>query len=250
MTRHPDLPDIDDPTRTQRMQKVYKKEIKGLYLDFVDPLLQRIQPTIAKYDKLSLLDDISNDIDMEMHLRIDLRSRHIVEKNITLTYRSGKRDASNNPRIKKQHVVIPVEMNPLDQDAIKNLFARNLNLIDNISQNVKTQVLMTIETGIRQHEGINKIARDLKNKIPEIADTRAKVIARTELAYAYNTAISNSYQAAGIKQWQWLSALAETTCQDCQNLHGQVFDWGEPEPPLHPNCLCTEYPIVLEPFEK
>jgi SPP1 gp7 family putative phage head morphogenesis protein len=140
-------------------------------------------------------------------------------------------------------------MNPLDQRALADLYTRNLNQIENINQNVKNQLLIMIESSIRQHEGIDKIARDIKNKIPEITAPRAKVIARTELAHAYNVAISNSYQSAGIKQWQWLSALAETTCQDCQNLHGQVFDFGEPEPHLHPNCLCTEYPIVLEPFE-
>jgi len=127
--------------------------------------------------------------------------------------------------------------------AIEDLNTRNLGLVTKMTEDMKANLLGIMTDGIKQGMGTNEIAKNISNQIG-IDSARAKTIARTEIAYSYNTAISETYQKAGISQWQWLATLGYYCCDICQENHGQVFDWGDPEPPEHPNCLCTIYPVV------
>jgi SPP1 gp7 family putative phage head morphogenesis protein len=103
---------------------------------------------------------------------------------------------------------------------------------------------------LRQQKTIIQMVNEINSKIPEISKPRALTIARTEMSYSYNSALSKSYQTVGIDRWQWVSAKGYTSCADCIGLHGDVFNWGDPEPPLHPNCACSMYPVIDKEFKK
>lgn len=103
----------------------------------------------------------------------------------------------------------------------------------------------------------NVIIRTVTRSAKEMHMYRARMIARTELSYAYNrgtlaemTDIGNEYQLEIRKIW--LTAPDEFVCERCAALNGKEiglydeFPSGdikktEPAitPPLHPNCRCS-----------
>lgn len=79
---------------------------------------------------------------------------------------------------------------------------------------------------------------------------RARTIARTETAYAYNygmDATVKQYASEGllpVMVKRWYTARNERVCKACGPLHGEIVPMGSPFsigkelPPLHPNCRC------------
>jgi SPP1 gp7 family putative phage head morphogenesis protein len=118
------------------------------------------------------------------------------------------------------------------------------------TEDMKAGMLRVMSEGIQQNKGTLEIARNMSNEVTDIGKKRAILIARTEISKSYNSAISKTYQTAGIEKWQWLAAMGENTCDICADRHGEVFNWGDAQPPEHPRCLCTIYPVVDVEFKR
>ena len=80
-------------------------------------------------------------------------------------------------------------------------------------------------------------------------DSWATTVERTELSAAANAGSFDLYQAAGVKQAQWVCANSDSSCDECIEADGQVVDIGDEfpgvevdSPPAHPRCCCTTSP--------
>ena len=98
---------------------------------------------------------------------------------------------------------------------------------------------------------------------------RARTIARTEMAFAYNHGMHESVRQAmeqgllGTMEKRWLTSGNENVCPTCDALNGvqiafdapfdfgkhrHLFDGQEEAPPAHPRCACAcEYIEVSHP---
>ena len=91
-----------------------------------------------------------------------------------------------------------------------------------------------------------EIAKNIDEQT-DIGITRARVMARTETMYAFNTGLTNEYASHGIEAVEWLAAYDERVCEQCAPLMGQKFPIDEaPDCPLHPQCRCTLLPVIPE----
>ena len=85
------------------------------------------------------------------------------------------------------------------------------------------------------------------NKRVRDTAARAKVIARTELTGAYNTARVDSFAAAGVKRFLWVANIVPgRTCSKCLERNGVIYTLEEIRTnftPLHPHCRCTLEPL-------
>ncbi len=66
----------------------------------------------------------------------------------------------------------------------------------------------------------------------------------SETAHFMNQGQKMAYEEIGIKQYRFVAALSELTCDRCGSLDGSVFDTdkaveGENFPPIHPRCRCV-----------
>jgi SPP1 gp7 family putative phage head morphogenesis protein len=245
--RLPNIPG-DDATHTKTLRTMYRRDLRRLFRNFRDNI--RLEPLLEQYVKLTLMDDMSMDIDEQLDLRIHAPSHKVIKTRITQSYKAGKRQASENPRIKRARLTIPYELNFADQELIHDLEVRNFELIRGATGDMKAGMLRVMSEGLQQNKGIRSIAKDMRSQVDYIMGKRADLIVHTEIGFSYNNAMSRSYQDAGIKKWQWLAAMGERTCPICESKHGTVFKWGDAQPPEHPRCLCIVYPVVDKPFEK
>jgi len=168
-----------------------------------------------------------------------------VTREITSSYTLGRRMAADNPRIKKAvpSIIIPYELSRRDKMVVQDLITRNLSQLGKDLDTMKGEILRRLTDGIKEGQGITEIAKGIRNKVDGMSKARSEMIARTETAYSYVNATAEAYKQAGVDAWQWVSALGYTCCDICQEKHGQVYQWGDPQPPEHPNCLCTMWPV-------
>jgi SPP1 gp7 family putative phage head morphogenesis protein len=108
--------------------------------------------------------------------------------------------------------------------------------IQGINQTTMTRISDSLLLGIS--EGMS--ARDIGTAIDLIINdpSRADIIAVTETNRAYNASAVDTYQSAGIEQFDWLAydgACAECLDQELANPHDITDDY----PPEHPSCRCT-----------
>jgi SPP1 gp7 family putative phage head morphogenesis protein len=108
--------------------------------------------------------------------------------------------------------------------------------IQGITQTTMTRISDSLLIGIS--EGMS--ARDIGTAIDLIINdqTRADIIAVTETNRAYNASAVDTYQSAGIEQFDWLAydgACDECSAQEDANPH----DITDEYPPEHPSCRCS-----------
>jgi len=94
-----------------------------------------------------------------------------------------------------------------------------------------------------------RAAKVITEKIGDPA--RALTIAITEQNRAMSLASMQNYQQYGVEKVEWSGA---NPCDICAPNEGQVvalgelFNSGDTEPPVHPNCRCAVLPVINEEF--
>lgn len=106
----------------------------------------------------------------------------------------------------------------------------------------------TIEDGIISGHSVSRMTDKLIDYVKDTAPggirTSAETLVRSETAHFMNQGQRMAYDEIGIKQYRFVAALSELTCDRCGSLDGSVFDTdkaveGENFPPIHPRCRCV-----------
>lgn len=106
----------------------------------------------------------------------------------------------------------------------------------------------TIEDGIISGHSVSRMTDKLIDYVKDTAPggirTSAETLVRSETAHFMNQGQRMAYEDIGIKQYRFVAALSELTCDRCGSLDGSVFDTdkaveGENFPPIHPRCRCV-----------
>ena len=106
----------------------------------------------------------------------------------------------------------------------------------------------TIEDGIISGHSVSRMTDKLIDYVKDTAPggirTSAETLVRSETAHFMNQGQKMAYEEIGIKQYRFVAALSELTCDRCGSLDGSVFDTDkavedENFPPIHPRCRCV-----------
>ena len=106
----------------------------------------------------------------------------------------------------------------------------------------------TIEDGIISGHSVSRMTDKLIDYVKDTAPggirTSAETLVRSETAHFMNQGQKMAYEEIGIKQYRFVAALSELTCDRCGSLDGGVLDTdkaveGENFPPIHPRCRCV-----------
>ena len=122
------------------------------------------------------------------------------------------------------------------------------DLIQDVGEDIKTSVRDIVRDGYDQGLSQKEIAENITNKVDTIKNSRARTIARTEIARTASVSdyIINKERGAT----HFTVTCRETRCELCQEEYcdgndttgGDVLfsiDDIDMLPPLHPNCRCT-----------
>lgn len=99
---------------------------------------------------------------------------------------------------------------------------------------LRKQLAEAYENGENVESWIKRI-----QSVMDIPDWRAEMIARTEIAWAFNRANDAAMEMAGIDKVRYLAIIDNRTCPVCAADHDKVFSRANaPQPPRHPRCRC------------
>jgi HK97 family phage portal protein len=111
-----------------------------------------------------------------------------------------------------------------------------------ITDTTREAVRGALIAGQQAGDGVEQLARRLRD-LPAFGDRRARLVARTELGHASNTAALANYRGSGVVVG--VRVFDGDYDAECAAMNGRVFNLGqEPATLQHPNCRRAFAPIV------
>lgn len=236
---------IGDPTHTKVMRGKFSRAPAGLYRKRINDIIGALNVLyLAKQASFSV-DDINIRIDREFGTSFDMEASKIISLNIPQAYRKGHVRAIAWLRKAGVDVGTITGFTARDMEAMTILQNNGLELCKSLAADAKKKTKLIVSESYLQGESISKISRKIRTEVIPLTKTRADMVARTETIRAYNRAAINQYQRYGVKKFVWIFAGDERSCPICEERDGATYEIGEvDEPPIHPNCRCTIYPVV------
>lgn len=185
-------------------------------------------------------------------------------------YRKGIRDAiartkqlgGGPPLLAFGDEVGAAFVQPTHVDAVRALYSRTFEdlktviaaangearrvLADTMSGSLAT----SIAEGRAPLEAARRLARDVNGRLDVVGRNRARMIARTEIVRAHQTALLNEYERAGFDQVEVLVEVLTAgfdVCPKCLDLASRgpyTIAQARGLFPAHPNCRCSFRPRV------
>jgi SPP1 gp7 family putative phage head morphogenesis protein len=231
----------DDPTRSDRLIASYEKELVRVYNDFGIGTVDIIR------NNFNDLAETSNQVDL-FQIRQMESVRKMLDKQVPRFWQHGIDWAEINlqqARQKRKEADIYI---PANQAAVDALIERNLGYIKGMTEDQKKAILAELTEGMLRGEGIDQLVKRLTPYIDAGSgkgQSKAELIARTEVMYGLNQGALTRYKKDGIDKIQWLAGPDDRCCDTCINNDGKIFPINNaPNLPVHPNCRCTFLPVI------
>lgn len=160
---------------------------------------------------------------------------------LTQSYRNGSELINPKPPHRGK-----AEGEPISEAALKWLKTRIAWAALQVGEETARLLSVALAAGYEAGEDIPTIANRVRQIFTDCDRRRSILIARTETISASAQGAISGYEDAGIKEVEFYAALDERTCEDCNSMHGEVFDVGDSIGviPIHPDCRCTWLPVV------
>ena len=141
------------------------------------------------------------------------------------------------------------------RQALNNVYVSNFTSIGNLSEQTSAQVIQRINAGIQAGSTPTDIAKDITERF-DVAKSRARTIARTEVNKAYNDAKLDAVEMvsertglrAGVIH---ISALVPSSRESHVARHGNAYtvaaqrQWWNTSP-NRINCLCNTESVLID----
>lgn len=233
-----------DPSRTKRMTQAYEAAL----LKPFDGLKERIVEELKGIRALEKVALFISPKEVDEKLRV-LFERSIIQgtdtelrKYIRQLYDAGMLRSSD---FMASVGIVGAIGGPLDLKVLQVLIERNAQFVQGMTDDLRKRIVDEISDSMLKGEGPEKMAKRIDESL-DIGRERARVIARTESMYAFNTAAKANYERNGVTRVRWLTAY-ENVCPECIAMEGQEFPIDDaPDCPLHPQCRCVLLPVIEE----
>lgn len=229
----------DDPTGSNRLISGYEKKVIQVYNDFGSGCLDIIRTNFGTPAETSSLID-------KYQVKLMKSVRKMLNKQVPKFWQQGVDWAEINlekAKNKEEYVKPDIYIDP-NQAAIDALIERNLGYIKGLTEDAKKEILSELTEGMIRGEGIDQLVKRLAPYVDAgkgKGQSRAEMIARTEVMYGLNQGAIKRYGKDGIEKVQWLAGPDNRMCPVCGEKNGSVYKIGtEPSLPYHPNCLLPD----------
>jgi len=146
----------------------------------------------------------------------------------------------------KPHKDAPPEEKPLTDTARKWLLTRIAWAAEQIGEETASRLAEALAAGWEAGDSIPHIADRVQAVFEGFSRARSLMIARSETIAASAQGAIEGYKEADLQQAEFMSALDDRTCEDCDGMNGEVFDLDDTTGviPIHPDCRCCWLPVV------
>jgi HK97 family phage portal protein len=140
----------------------------------------------------------------------------------------------------------PPEKPPLNPSALKWLLTRIGWAAEQIGEETARRLAEALAAGFAEGEGMPDIAKRVKAVFDDCSRRRSILVARTETIAASAQGAVEGYREADLQQAEFLAALDDRVCIDCDDMNGEIFELDDTTGviPIHPDCRCCWIPVV------
>jgi len=237
-----------DPSMTKGLRSTYERKLAKLFVSFrhlstkmmLERTFETMEPSISRISFPNLTDAIM----LLMNERITVPAGPIISQMVNEALKAGKYRAGVFLRSVGVHATLGDTT--VDQRVFEVINERNIAALKGITDEMGKRIKAQLSEGIVKGEGMKKLAGRL-SEATAVPLNRARVMARTETMFAFNTAKDEEFKRYGVAKVEWVAARDERMCPTCGSYHGKVFPIDECPPcPNHPNCRCTTIPYIEE----
>ena len=141
--------------------------------------------------------------------------------------------------------VIGLDLKTIHLDAIRLLYTREFAALKGITDTMSGQIARVMVEGVEQGFGVRQIAKNINDRVNKIGLTRAKLLARTETARAYNIGTINEFDDIASQlnietQFKWITAGDGRVRPTHVERNGKIFSKERAFALIgEPNCRCA-----------
>lgn len=136
----------------------------------------------------------------------------------------------------------------VDQGLIENFVEQNVDLVTNVSQQMKLGIKGALLRAFQSGDGRTNVRKEIQ-RVTGIQTRRARTIARDQIGSLNGQIARQRFQAAGANRFQWVTARDERVRDEHAALDGQIFSWAKPPSeglPGEPiNCRCVAVAVLV-----
>jgi len=211
------------------------KEWKAIAKDMVLPRLPSI--TSQAYINRPTTDSFSDEIEDVMKIytdRVGVISKDLYNRIVDIGRETNEFNASQWYKITNHVFGIPLFQNePWLQETLKSYVSENVSLITKLSNDLISDMNSTMNRGIKQglrHETIMRqiLGSKLDKGIFKRIETRARLIARDQVAKWNGQLMELKQTEAGITEYFWSTSLDERVRESHRVLEGKLCRWDNP----------------------
>lgn len=227
-----------DPTLSDRLISSYEKDLIQVYNDFGSGCVDIIRENFGNPAETSIQID-------KFQTKLMKSVRKMLTKQVPRFWQQGIDWAEINVQRSKQKKEAKVYIPP-NQAAIDALIERNLGYVKGLTEDQKKSIIAELTEGMLRGEGIDQLVRRLTPYVDAGSgkgQSRAEMIARTEVMYGLNQGTLWRYGEDGIEKVQWLAGPDDRMCDICGSKNGSIYSINSaPTLPYHPDCRCVWIP--------
>lgn len=237
-----------DPSMTRSITRSYERRIAKLFKNYLSKaaalMKMRTYESVRRPTMMINFTHLADSLLWLIESQITMPGRDIMSSMIDGAMKAGQVRASAFLRaVGVQATLGSIMVDPQVREVLND---RALTLLTGVTEDMGKNIKVQLSEGILKGEGMKKLAKRLE-ETTGMAEQRARLVARTETMYAFNTAAREEYRRYGVEKVEWVAAMDERTCPRCGPLHGRVFPMDQaPDCPLHPNCRCITIPYIEE----
>lgn len=132
----------------------------------------------------------------------------------------------------------------LNKHALQYIQISQFEYLTNIAKELAKKITNILAKGYEEGKSIKQITQEIEEKIDNIVEKRAELIARSEIIKASAMGTKQGMREAGIEKYMWITARDDKVCALCKSYDKKSFKIEDENSPIpvkdtHPNCRCV-----------
>ena len=237
-----------DPSMTRTIRNTYERKIAKMFVAYRAKSLKLINERQFESFEYTITQvnfpNLTNGLLYLIGSEITAPGEVLIASMVNESLKAGKLRAG--AFLRSVGVIASISDITVDPRVFEIIKERNIAALKGITDDMEKRIKAELSEGIVKGEGMNKLAKRISESTT-VPMQRARVMARTETMFAFNTAKDEEFRRYGIERVEWVAALDERMCPTCGSYHGKIFTMDECPPcPAHPNCRCVTIPVIDE----